>query len=365
MAFYFGWYRKVSLLKAENFVVKEILKGASFLLLTRKCLRKSSFCDNIYSMEYIDFYKDSNVYKIISADVANHMISHAYMLTGKDIKLLDEFSKLMTKQILCNFQDETLCRRIDNNNYPDVKTYPLPDKKNIVVDDVKEIIDDSMIYPYEGSKKIYILKNLEESLASSQNKLLKTLEEPSSSVIFILVSASQYKILPTIRSRCNILKVEEPSKEDIIKYVKDLGKDQKTAEEIVDLSSGSLANVHKLLEDEEFSKMQRSMINIFRNMNSSADLLFYSGEVMNFGSRLEDVFDEFLSLIRDLMVLKAGGRVGESKNGILGCEKKFTAKALNELSKLIVEEKQKLKANCNPNGVVENFLMKILEVKSR
>jgi len=316
-------------------------------------------------MEYIDFYKDSNVYKIISADVANHMVSHAYMLTGKDKKLLDEFSRLMTKQILCNFQDETLCRRIDNNNYPDVRTYPLPDKKNIIVEDVKEIIDDSMIYPYEGSKKIYILNNLEDSLSSSQNKLLKTLEEPSSSVIFILVSASPYKILPTIRSRCNILKVEEPCKEDIVRYVRDLGKDQETAEEIVDLSSGSLANVHKLLEDEEFIKMQKSIINIFRNMNSSSELLFYSGEVMKFGNKLEDVFDEFLSLIRDLMVLKAGGSISKSKNCLMDCKGKFTSKALNQLSKLIVEEKQRLRANCNPNGVVENFLMKILEVKSR
>ncbi len=316
-------------------------------------------------MEYIDFYKNSNTYKIVSADIANKMVSHAYLLTGKDEKLLDEFAMFICKQILCDINDEIICNRLDNGNYPDVKTYPTADKKTILVEDVNEIVSDSIVYPYEGDRKLYILKNFDETLAASQNKLLKTLEEPIPSVTFIITSTLPYNVLPTIRSRCKILKVEEPSREDIISFVCGLGKSQEEAEELTDLSGGSLANVYKLLQDQEFIQMQKCLINVIKNMNSSGELLSYSGEVMKYKDRLGDVFDEFLSLMRDLMVLKAGGQISKAKASLRGCEDRFSAKAISELSKAVVEENKKLKANCNPSGVVEHFLMKMLEVKSR
>lgn len=315
-------------------------------------------------MEYIDFYKDSNIYKIINADVSNGMVSHAYMLMGKDERLLKEFAVLISKHILCNFSDKNLCERIDNGNFADLKIYPVDDKP-ISTDDAKEIIADSIQYPYEGDRKIYIFNNLDTATIAAQNKLLKTLEEPSSAVTFIITSTIPYNVLPTIRSRCKILKVEEPNRQDIVRYVFDITNDRQKSEDIADLSAGSLSTVHKLLNDNTYIQMQKSLINIIKNMNSSADLLFYSGEVMKYKDRLDDVFDEFLSLMRDLMVVKAGGSIAPLKKDLTLCANRYSSEAINKLSKEIVEANQRLKANCNPNGVVEHFLMKMLEVRTK
>jgi DNA polymerase III subunit delta' len=95
------------------------------------------------------------------------------------------------------------CSRILRGIHPDVITLaPDPEAGNIKVEVVRELIDRVGYRPFEGRWRVVIIDDADTLLDSAQNALLKTLEEPPSSSVFVLVTAQPDALLVTVRSRC-------------------------------------------------------------------------------------------------------------------------------------------------------------------
>ena len=91
------------------------------------------------------------------------------------------------------------CTRLEHDNNPNV--YKLKKDSAIKVDDIKELIADTSITAVENNYKTYVIYNAESMNEASQNKLLKTIEEPPFGVIIILAVKSEASMLQTIKSR--------------------------------------------------------------------------------------------------------------------------------------------------------------------
>ncbi|MGQ0568210.1 MAG: DNA polymerase III subunit delta', partial [Armatimonadota bacterium] len=110
------------------------------------------------------------------------------------------------------------CRKIASGNHPDVRILDVahghyveaPDKdhkgKEIPVDQIRALRQDAAYPPYEGRRKVYILADAERMNASSANSLLKILEEPPARVTFLLIAESSVALLPTVVSRCQLIR---------------------------------------------------------------------------------------------------------------------------------------------------------------
>ena len=94
------------------------------------------------------------------------------------------------------------CRRIARGMHPDVVIVEPGDSGSIKIEPIREVIERAGYRPFEGRRRVVIINDADAMASSPQNALLKILEEPPPSSVFILVTARPDMLLPTVQSRC-------------------------------------------------------------------------------------------------------------------------------------------------------------------
>jgi DNA polymerase-3 subunit delta' len=128
------------------------------------------------------------------------------------------------------------CVRIARGEHPDVLLVE-PDKSSarpvIKIQVVRELIRQVRFKPYEAARRVIIIDDVESMQTAAANALLKTLEEPSGETIFVLVTAQLAALLPTIRSRCQILRFAPLGREEVAAVLRTHG----VPEDVVDVAA--------------------------------------------------------------------------------------------------------------------------------
>ncbi|HEX8409085.1 MAG TPA: hypothetical protein VF883_09485 [Thermoanaerobaculia bacterium] len=144
-------------------------------------------------------------------------LHHAMILHGPMPALLRDVAVRVAKTLNClngsTGDDCTSCVRIDRRMHPDVHFIEAAaDKKLIAVEQIREIVSESTLRPYEGRNKVFIIDPADGLSPSSSNSLLKTFEEPTRDTTFILITRSVDLLLPTIKSRSQHIYIGDTSR---------------------------------------------------------------------------------------------------------------------------------------------------------
>ena len=137
------------------------------------------------------------------------------------------------------------------------------------IDSLREMIDRSHAAPYEGTSKVFILEDAERMQPAAANALLKTLEEPSDDTTFILLSSNSDEMLPTILSRCTVLKFQSLSEEAIASLLQAKGHPARLAK----LAHGSAGRAFELAEHPEFEEHRTILFALLGNQPSYPELM--------------------------------------------------------------------------------------------
>jgi DNA polymerase-3 subunit delta' len=113
------------------------------------------------------------------------------------------------------------CTRIARGVHADVLVIEPGDTGYIKVDQVRDAIERAAYRPFEGRRRVVIVDGADAMLAEAQNALLKTLEEPPSASMFVLVTSRPDMLLPTVRSRCQHLRFGRLPTDDIARVLID------------------------------------------------------------------------------------------------------------------------------------------------
>jgi DNA polymerase III subunit delta' len=108
------------------------------------------------------------------------------------------------------------CKRVARGVHLDVITIEPGDSGSIKIEQVRDVIDRADYRPFEGKRRVVIIDNAEALVPAAQNALLKTLEEPPSASIFILVASMPDALLPTVLSRCPRLRFAPLSTAEVV-----------------------------------------------------------------------------------------------------------------------------------------------------
>lgn len=147
--------------------------------------------------------------------------------------------------------------KADRGSHPDIITVaPEPNKKIITVDKIRNMRADAFVKPSEGKRKIYIIDGAHLLKDEGQNALLTILEQPPSFAVFILLSESLGKILPTVISRCILFEMEPADTDEGVAFLlkKHSELSPSTVRAAMLASDGNIGMAYRLASGEDFNK---------------------------------------------------------------------------------------------------------------
>ena len=124
--------------------------------------------------------------------------------------------------------------------HPDTLVLEPGDNGSIKIEQVREAIERTGYRPFEGRRRVVVIDEADALVPQAQNALLKTLEEPPPSSVFVLVTARPDVLLPTVRSRCPQLRFRQLSPDEIARGLVARGLGQAEAQAVAAGADGSL-----------------------------------------------------------------------------------------------------------------------------
>ena len=200
------------------------------------------------------------------------------------------------------------CKQVLSGNHPDLIYVEHEKPGSIGVDDIRKQINDTiMVRPYSSYYKIYIVDEAEKMTQQAQNALLKTIEEPPSYAVIILLTTNQDAFLPTILSRCVQLKLK-PLKDFVVKSY--LTEHMQIAEADADIyaafARGNLGRAIALASSEDFNLMRQEVLHLLKHVKDAdiSELLDYIRKLKEDNLDIYECLDFMQLWYRDVLLYK-------------------------------------------------------------
>ena len=289
---------------------------------------RNHFC--IYKMSYMLFPQilgQERAKSFLKQVIARDKIPHAYLFTG--IPGIGKTSMAMALTMALNCDSPVdgdgcgrcpSCRTIMRGNFPDFLSIKiLPDKKNILIDQIRELNRELGFAPF-AKYRVCVIHQAETMTDEAANSFLKTLEEPPPGNILILNAKEPRDLLPTIVSRCQRVAFQPLPIKDMVNWlVKEKDLDEEKAEMLARISAGSLGRALKLCGGNFLDKRQEWLSRLIVLPGLSREKGFEmavecAAEAKRMGldttedgeAGILDMLTMWESWYRDLLILNAG-----------------------------------------------------------
>ena len=302
--------------------------------------------------------RQAKLFDLFDKAIKNNKLSHAYLFDSNNNSNSLDVVLSLCKMIMCENDDYfcdncSVCNRISHDNYTDVKIIR-PDGNYIKKEQIIELQNNYSMISIEGKKRIYIILDCDKMNTSTSNSLLKFLEEPYDDVIAFLVTNNVNKVIDTIKSRCQVLKLVN--------------------EEYGNLNSvGKIANlVVKTREEFDSFINDENNINLINDViefieyyeNNGLDVLIYADKMLNLKKRSRDdvnfIFDMLINFYYDIILLRNGQdiKIFNDYMDILNVVDKLNSddKLLKKLS-ILLEYKEYIKFNVNIGLLFDSLII--------
>jgi DNA polymerase-3 subunit delta' len=167
--------------------------------------------------------------------------SHAYLFYGPGGAGKRSAARSMAAELLAaGSPDPASARaRVASGAHPDLTWVAPSGAHEILVSDIDgPVVSAASKTPFEATCRVFVIERVDELGDEAANRMLKTLEEPPSFVHLILLSDRLAEVLPTIRSRCQLVRFDAPSVEETARTLEALGEDHETALACANLALG-------------------------------------------------------------------------------------------------------------------------------
>ncbi len=318
--------------------------------------------------KYTEFIKDLKEFQDIITEKHNGKLTHSYMLICKDNLLMDIFAKNLAALILCEEGD--VCESCDNctkvfaGTHPDMFVYPKD--KDVKKDDINDIREHINYKPFEARGKVFLLNNFSSANDTSQNKLLKSLENPPDNTYFILCVNNEIPVLPTIFSRCKKIYLPLLAREKVEEFLTKYQKSPK-AKSLSYIADGSLTKAVNFAENNVYMQNYELVLEVLSKLTKSSTMLPLCAKLYAKAAYFEDILEIMESMLEDILYIRLNKKALISNQNVQAdlerIAQEYTADAVDLIIKKIYETRKQIDFNCSKNSLIDNLLLYMLEVK--
>lgn len=315
------------------------------------------------------FWGNNQTKKFLEQIVKNQKPASCYLFLG--IPQIGKATAAKEFAMALNCENQTKipclncfsCRQIENEESADA--FFLRGEESLKIEEIRELRKNLYLKNHYLKFKIAFLENAERLTEEAANALLKILEEPPGRTVFLLTTSSLKKILPTIVSRCHIVKMNPVSIKIIKEKLYEKTHDKDLSNYLALISGGRPGLALNLLEDSETLKKNIDILKKFLQIKDQDiyEKMKFVDEIINSKVVLNTILDFWLYFIRDIMLFKNGNQDlifnTTLKDVISKSAQKYSFVQLFQLSQLIQKTKMLLEKNVKPRLALEVLMLEL------
>ena len=296
--------------------------------------------------------------------IASNRVAGAYLFVGVANVGKETVALNFAKSINCRTSDEGACgtclscRKADDGNHPDLQIIR-PSGAWIKIDQIRELQKRIIYRPLEGVRKVYILTEAERMNLEAANCLLKTLEEPPADSGLILLTTNLDALLPTIRSRCQIIPFHPLVVSELAGHLMErFDIDQSQALRVAATTGGAVGKALTLLQDGASFEEEIPEIMIANNRLDAF-------RIAEKWTQQPEALDHLVTWYRDLVLLHQGAPADllthiHHVEQLEQLTARYSRLQLQSAIKAIFETKVMLQRNVNATLALEVLALKLL-----
>lgn len=307
--------------------------------------------------------------------LAEKKLPHALLFTGMEGVGKSLTAEILAKALFCSGENPPCgscpsCRALDSNNHPDFYYLEPEGKSNTIkIEQIRQMQSKIALSPYLADRRVVVIDSAECMNETAQNSLLKTLEEPTGDVVFILVTANRELLLPTILSRCMRIyfaPLPENEIELILRHKYNI--EEKRAALIARLSGGSMKQALSFVDDDSLALCGSALDFMFSDLQA-ADIWRLSDDFSGMDRAKVKQWADFLQMIvRDLLLMKAKADDsllynGNKKDKLDSLAADFSLNRLFCCQELIENLAVRLNSNADVKLMMQDFMLKWRDMK--
>lgn len=323
-----------------------------------------------------DVVGHKDILKYISSAVENNRVSHAYILNGERGSGKKMLANLFAMTLLCETGDNEpcgkchSCKQAESGNHPDIIRVTHEKPNSISVDDIRTQVNNTVdIKPYQGPYKVYIIPQADMMTPQAQNAILKTIEEPPSYAVFLLLTENAETLLPTINSRCVMLKLRNIKDTLIKKYLmENLEIPDYKADMCTAFAQGNMGRAIMLANSDHFNEIREEAVQLLKHINEMElkEIVAAVKNISVYKLEITDYLDIIMIWYRDVLLYKATKEIDkvvfkDQLQSIKEQARKSSYEGIELILESLEKAKARLKANVNFDLVMELLFLTIKE----
>ncbi|HIS29574.1 MAG TPA: DNA polymerase III subunit delta' [Candidatus Avamphibacillus intestinigallinarum] len=311
---------------------------------------------------------------IIQNSINKSRVSHAYLIQGARGTGKKAIATLFAKALFCeqpNGPNPCLtcnaCQRIESGNHPDVHMIK-PDGQSIKIEQIRQLQKEFTYSGMESNQKIYIIEGAETLTVNAANRILKFLEEPSRATTAMMLTENGQAMLPTIRSRCQLLDLQPLPRAMFEQQLLEEGI-QASLARIISSLTNNVDEALELSKSEAFAQARKlvlQLIGILATNPDDAYLFIHQHWFTHFKERtdIEQGLDLLLRVFSDILYHHIGDdermvMLTKTDERLQEAALRFSKEALLSNVQAVMRAKREVKQNIQPTLIMEKLVLQV------